>query len=459
MSFKLLSPCGILGYGFPIESFMRGMEYKPDAIVVDAGSTDAGPHKLGSGVAIVSRDAYKKDLLPILTESAKANIPVIIGSAGGAGARVHVEWSLSVIQEIVAEHNLAHRKTAVIWADIPKEAIHNAVDANDITPLGYSVPTLTHEDVDECTGAVAQMGDEPILRAIEMGADVIVCGRAYDPAPFAAIAIHNGCDAGLAYHMGKILECAALCAEPGTTKDCMLGIIDGDHFDIVPLSTQRICTKTSVAAHTFYEKDHPYLLHGPGIMLDLSQCQFSENGDGSVRVTGSKLTRPEQYTIKLEGATKVGYRSFVIAGVRDPILISRLDEVEQAVKAQVQKYFAHLDENSYHINFMNYGQNGVMGDLEPVTELAHEVGVVFEVIAPEQKLANDILSNLRSTFLHYGYTGRKSTAGNLAFPFAPSDVPFGPVYRFSLYHLMNVPNGLDYFPIEWVGGANNGNTL
>ena len=54
---KILSPCGILGYGFPKESFVRGIEMKPDAIVVDAGSTDAGPHKLGAGVAIVSRMA------------------------------------------------------------------------------------------------------------------------------------------------------------------------------------------------------------------------------------------------------------------------------------------------------------------------------------------------------------------------------------------------------------------
>ena len=40
---KILSPCGILGYGFPKESFMNGISEKPDAIVVDAGSTDAGP--------------------------------------------------------------------------------------------------------------------------------------------------------------------------------------------------------------------------------------------------------------------------------------------------------------------------------------------------------------------------------------------------------------------------------
>ncbi|UUZ83750.1 hypothetical protein LJK88_08065 [Paenibacillus sp. P26] len=82
--FKILAPCGMLGYGFPAASFRKGMEYGPDAIVVDAGSTDAGPHKLGAGTAIVSRKAYKKDLEIMITEGTRAGIPILIGSAGEA---------------------------------------------------------------------------------------------------------------------------------------------------------------------------------------------------------------------------------------------------------------------------------------------------------------------------------------------------------------------------------------
>ena len=66
---KILAPCGILGYGFPEASFRQGIEDKPDAIIVDAGATDAGPHKLGAGVAIVSRQACKKDLLLMITSA------------------------------------------------------------------------------------------------------------------------------------------------------------------------------------------------------------------------------------------------------------------------------------------------------------------------------------------------------------------------------------------------------
>jgi hypothetical protein len=46
---RILSPVGMLGYGFPAESFQKGLEKKPHVIAADAGSTDAGPHKLGAG--------------------------------------------------------------------------------------------------------------------------------------------------------------------------------------------------------------------------------------------------------------------------------------------------------------------------------------------------------------------------------------------------------------------------
>lgn len=447
--FKILAPCGMLGYGFPKSSFMNGMAYRPNAIVVDAGSTDAGPHKLGADTAIVSRQACKKDLEIILTEGAKAGIPVIIGSAGGSGAKVHVEWTKAIVMEILREHGISGLKIAVIWADIPHEVVEARLNEGKCEPLGLTVKPLTKERLQATTGIVAQMGHEPIIAALRVGADIIICGRAYDPSPFAAAAIYHGFDPALAYHMGKILECAALCADPGTTKDSMIGILKKDSFIVKPLNEERKCTAVSVAAHTFYEKDHPYLLHGPGIVLDLERCTFEEIGGGAVEVRGSRISKTPVYRVKLEGAMKVAYRTFVVAGIRDPMLIGRIEEVEEAVKRQVAEYYAEIPPEDYQIHFINYGLNGVMGDLEPVRSPAHELGVVFEVVAKTQELANAICGSVRSTFLHYGFEGRKSTAGNLAFPFAPSDVPFGAVYEFSVYHLMEVADGLEMFRNEY----------
>ncbi|HWR62434.1 MAG TPA: acyclic terpene utilization AtuA family protein [Clostridia bacterium] len=447
--FKILSPCGILGYGFPPESFANGIRECPDAIVVDAGSTDAGPHKLGANTAIVSRQACKKDLEYIITAGFENRIPVIIGSAGGSGGRSHVLWTLEIIDEIIAERKLTPLKQAVIWADIPKEEILEKLRQGKVIPLGHKVPELTERVLEETTGVVAQMGIEPILEALENGAQLIICGRAYDPSPFAAAGVFGGFDTAMAYHLGKVLECGALCCEPGTTKDCMMGVLYEDCFEVYPANPRRKCTTVSVAAHTFYEKDHPYILHGPGIVLNLENCEFTAVGEGRVRVKGSRMSSTDTYEIKLEGARRVAYRTFVVAGVRDPILIGKIEEVEEAVKRSVMDQYPEIPQEQYQINFYNYGKNGVMGGLELENAAGHELGVLFEVIAKNQSEASALCSSVRSTFMHYGYEGRKSTAGNLAFPFAPSDVEFGAVYEFSVYHLMETSSGKALFPIEY----------
>jgi hypothetical protein len=448
---RILSPCGILGYGFPEESFLRAFDYEIHGIVVDAGSTDAGPHKLGAGVAIVSRRATKRDLEIIIKNGIQRKIPIIIGSAGGAGAKPHVEWTLDIIKEILKEQKL-RAKISVIWSDFSKEEIIKANKMGKIKPLTPNVPELTEEMIMQSENIVAQMGHEPIVEALANESDIIVCGRAYDPSPFAAIGIYHKKDPGLAYHLGKILECGALCAEPGTTKDSILGTLYEDSFTVQALNPRRICSVTSVSAHTFYEKDHPFILHGPGSYLDLSQCEFKDLGEGIVEVKNSKLVKNDKYYIKLEGARKIAYRTFVIAGIRDPILISNIEEIERKVKEQVRQYYVDVSEKDYSINFYNYGINAVLGEREPETFRGHEIGVLFEVIASSQELANSICSTVRSTFLHFDFELRKSTAGNLAFPFAPSDVEFGPVYEFSIYHLMEInemPFKIDYFVEDW----------
>jgi len=444
---KILAPCGILGYGFPVASFEQGMRDNPDAIIVDAGSTDAGPHKLGAGVAIVSRQACKKDLQRLVRASLGNRIPLIIGSAGGSGAKKHTEWTMDIINEILEEDQLS-AKIKVIWADIPNERVIQSIMDDEIRPMGTNIGKLTEEIINETNGIVAQMGAEPIIAALKENPDIIICGRAYDPSPFAAFGIYHGFDKALSYHLGKILECGALCAVPGTAKDCIMGVLEEGSFSVYPTNPIRKCTVTSVAAHTFYEKDHPYILQGPGIILNLENSNFIQEDERTVKVTDSTIQSTEKYYIKLEGARKVAYRTFVIGGIRDPLLLANLENIEKEVEDGVREYFSEMNKADFNINFINYGLNGVMGELEPDMSIPKEVGVVFEVTAKTQDMASAICSSIRSSFMHYGYEGRKSTSGNLALPFAPSDIDFGPVYEFSVYHLMEVSDGMEMFSIE-----------
>lgn len=435
----VLSPTAILGYGFPKQSFLTAMEHDPDVIGIDAGSIDPGPYYLGAGVSFTDRAAVKRDLALILPEALKRNIPVIIGSAGGAGAKSHLDWNREIIEEIGAECNLRF-KLAVIPADIDKNLLLANLDKT--SPLG-PLPELTRQTVLESEAIVAQMGWEPFAAALDQGADVVLAGRSYDPAVFAAQAIREGFPPGPALHMGKILECAAIAADPGSGGDCMMGILEEDGFVLFPTNPSRRCTIKSVAAHSLYEKSNPWLLPGPGGALDLSEAKYEQVDERTVRVTGSKYV-PGAYQVKLEGVRLAGYRTLAIAGIRDPIFIAQLDQVLADVKTIVEGNFE--DARGYNLHFLTYGINGVMGELEPTPRPCHEIGLIIDVIAPSQEMANTICSFCRSTLLHYGYPGRIATAGNLALPYSPSDIKAGPVYEFCIHHLL--PTEPNFFKAE-----------
>jgi hypothetical protein len=447
---RILAPLGMLGYGFPAESFEAGLARRPHVIGADAGSTDGGPHKLGAGVGIVSRAATRKDLGAMLRGGLELGVPVVVGSAGGSGAEVHLRWTREILEELIREGR--HRvRVAYVHAELDKEFLKAELAAGRITPM-RNVPQLEDKAIDSATRIVAQMGAEPIIHALEAGAQVVIAGRAYDPACFAAYALWTGFPAGPAWHLGKILECGALCAEPGSPGDAMFGVLRGDGFVVEPLNPARRCTETSVAAHTLYEKSHPYLLPGPGGTTDLSACTFRQVDDRAVEVKGSRFVPSPAYTVKLEGAELVAYRTIVVAGIRDPAMLAELPATEGAVVELTRNYFDRIPPAEYRILFHHYGLDGVMGASEPRRGQAtpHEIGLVLEVVAPTQEMADTICAFTRATLLHYGFPGRKATAGNLAFPFAPNDVPLGPVYRFNVYHLLQVEDPTALFPLELV---------
>jgi len=283
------------------------------------------------------------------------------------------------------------------------------------------------------------MGMEPYLKILESSdPDIIVAGRSYDPAPFAAWCVRNGVEISPAWHMGKIMECGGLCAVP--KGSAMIAIMDKDRFDLVPLNPIERCTPLSVAAHTFYEKTRPDRLPGPGGILHLDKAKYEQLSDGrTTRVSGSVFVPSETYQIKLEGVSLLGYRTVFIGGIRDPILIAGLDEFLKTVRKKTEIAFPELtSEPNIKLGFHIYGRDAVMGPLEPTPIPGHEVGILGEVLAPTQEAANGIAGFARTMCLHSSYENQVATAGNYASPLTPLEQQAGEVYRFSIYHLMDI---------------------
>jgi hypothetical protein len=441
-----LSATAILGYGYPISSLEAGLELRPDFIGVDAGSTDGGAYYLGTGTSFTSAQGVRHDLAPLIRAGKALGVPVIVGSSGGAGGDPNVEWLWEITQEIARSEGLSLR-VALIHAEQSKEIVRQALHEGRVTPLG-PVGQATEGDIDRAIRIVAQMGPEPIGAALDLGVDLVLAGRSCDVSIFSAIPLAKGFDPGLTMHAAKIVECGAYCAEPGGAFDCIFTILRPDHFILRALNPARRVTAVSAAAHSLYEQSHPHLIVEPLGTVDVGAARFRELADGSVEISGSQFRPASTYTVKLEGAALVGHRGVSIGGVRDPIAISMIDSSLERARAMVRDAFGEQN-GTYQMNFRVYGRDGVMGPREPnPTVTGHEIGVLIDVIAKTEHLASEITALARSTILHHDYPGRMTVGGSLALPFSPHDAAWGPVYEFSLYHLMEVADPLSAFPIE-----------
>ena len=85
-----------------------------------------------------------------------------------------------------------------------------------------------------------------------------------------------------------------------------------------------------------------------------------------------------------------------------------------------------LQQGSYSIHFRESGGEGT------------SLGLIIDIVGKTQEIADTVCALVRSRMLHCDYEGRKSSAGNLAFPFSPSDIHVGAVYEFSVFHLAKV---------------------
>ena len=442
---RLLGASGQLGYGIPTPGFTTGLARKPDMIGCDMGSIDIGPTYLGKGEMATSPEATRRDLRKVLHGARSLDIPLIIGSAGSAGAGPHLEATLALIRDIARTDGLRFRM-AVMRADMARPMLLEANRMGRILPFD-DMPPLTDEDITGAAHVVGQMGTGPFRHALEADVDVIIAGRACDTGIFAALPTLLGFDTGLAVHMAKIIECASLCCVPGG-RDPILAELDDTGFILESTNPERRATPTSVAAHSMYEQSDPFTVQEPDGMLDLSQAKYEAVDDRRTRVSGAMWRNTDNPTIKLEGARLIGERAVLLAGAADPRFIAQSKEILPKLADLVRDLVCEDQPQDYTLRFRVYGVDGVRMVVPAGEAPPGEIFLMGECIAPTRERASEVVRTCKQYLLHFGYPGRLSTAGNLAFPFTPPEVSLGPAYRFSVYHLLKVDDPDTLFPVE-----------
>lgn len=444
---RVLAASGQLGYGIPEAAMREGLRRAPHFIGCDMGSIDVGPYYLGSGKLATADAITRRDLRLVVTGARQLQVPLLIGTAGTAGAAPHLSQTLAMLHDIARDQGQSLR-VAVIRSDVDRGWLKSMATAGRVRPIG-KIGALDGGTVDRAAHIVGQAGTEAFIRALQLEPDIILAGRACDTAVFASIPLMLGYPAGPATHMAKIIECTSICCLPGG-RDAMLATLYGDRFDLESMNPARAATPVSVAAHSLYEQSDPLTVHEPEGMLHVGSARFEPLDQRRVRVSGAVWHPATQTTIKIEGSEWCGERAVLLAGSCDPRVIENRGAIIDGVRRQVAEIVPNADSAEYQLLFRVYGTGAtslfdIPGSALPVPG---EVFFMVECIAPSADLARAVVTVAKQYLLHYGFPGRLSTGGNIAFPFTPPEISTGSAYRFSIYHIAECDSLSAAFPVE-----------
>jgi hypothetical protein len=257
---------------------------------------------------------------PLLEERMRAVLPLcaakgikIVTNMGGANP----EAAAKKTAEIARSLGLSSLKIAAILGD----DVLDACKQGDLPILEFdgSIKKLGNRIV----SANAYLGAEPMAQALSAGADVVITGRASDPALFLAPMVHafgwamdDWTLLGKGTVAGHLLECAGQItggyfADPGY-KDveglARLGFPIGEVGEDGSLVVTKVASSGgAVTAQTckeqlLYEVHDPTRYLQPDVTADFSQVEVEEIARNRVRITGGRGTaRPD--TLKVS----VGY--------------------------------------------------------------------------------------------------------------------------------------------------------
>jgi len=428
-----------------------GLSHNPDVIVAQGTSSDTGPAYLATGTLYGGSLGIKRGLRAILLSAKGRGIPFIISTGPPAGANQQLEKVLGWVDELAKEANLKLR-IAVISGELDKDYLKRKMRRGSrirrLVDIDRLPEYLSEEDIDHSEHIVGQMGPEPIMKALDLDVDGVITGRALDIALHMAVPLRAGFDKGLAAHMAKTIECASLVTVP-ETSDAVLAVLRKDHFLVSPTNPDSKCTPVSVAAHAFYERPDPNRELNPGGVLDLSGAKYEPYDERTVKVSGSRWV-PAPYAVKIEGARKVGFRTISILGIRDKRMIGQIDWCLEQARKHVEAHLQPLRPGvDYHLLYRVYGKNGVLGEAEPLKQTeSHELGLIVEAIAPQEEVSENVCELAGRKLLHMDYPGRIATAANVAHPYSPTANNLGPVYRWSIWHLLELEDPCEPFRIE-----------
>jgi hypothetical protein len=422
----------------------RALAEGVDVISGQGNGMDGGPAYLGSGE---TPPPSATDLAPAILGAKRAGIPFVFSLGGRAGADAHVAPYLDLLDGIARDAG-APIRAAFLRGEIDKryvlDKLRDGVRMRRLVETPRLPEWLAAEHVEASTRIQAQMGVEPLLRGLELyeagEVDGVLAGRALDLAVHMAYPLSQGFDHAVAAHMAKVIECGGLVCDPPNPFTAVIAELSRDgSFLVRPVDPDLRCTVKSVASHALYEREDPFREVNPGGILDIGDAVYEQVDERSVRCSGARW-EPIDYAVKLEGVASLGYETIVLGVAREPDLLVKLEpfvrEKIEVGRAQViEGGLARADE--FRVVVHRFGG-----------EAAGETALLLRVVGPTAEISFKIANTVRGALTQGNYEGRKTTAGNLAFPLSKAFLQTGEAYVFNVWHLLPLADPLEPFPLS-----------
>jgi hypothetical protein len=350
---------------------------------------------------------------PLLRDRMEAVLPAcaaqgirIITNMGAANPQGAAQEVLAVAREL----GIAKLKVAVVHGD----DVLAQVMARELGVMESGLPLAALKD--SVISANAYLGAEPIVRALQSGADVVITGRVSDPALFLAPLIHEFGWAhddwkllGQGILVGHLLECAGQVtggyfADPGyrdvpnlATLGFPIAEVSADGRAVITkvAGSGGCVTTATCAAQLLYVIEDPARYLQPDVVADFSGVTLEQAGSDRVRVGGAS-GRPRPADLKVTVGCREGFIGEGQISYAGPGAVTRGELALEVLRTRL----ASMGLNGLDRRFELIGVNSILGDSLSQGFEPAEVRARVAVRAASRKEAERVANEVEAMYLN-----------------------------------------------------------
>ena len=328
----------------------------------------------------------------------------IIGNMGAASPRGAQEAAIDVAREL----GLHGQKVAAVLGD------NVLARVAELDPVVNEIGSRVSEFGDRLIAAHAYIPADPIVEALELGADLVITGRVGDASLFLAPMVYEfewGADSwdllAKGIVVGHLLECAGQ-VTGGYFADPPYKVVPDLHrlgFPIAEITAEgeSIITKTlesggvvspaTCAEQMLYEVDDPANYIEADVITDFSDIGFEEAGPDRVRIVGTVRGKPKPELLKVNLGVREGYRAEGTIFYAGPGAYERAMLAADVIRQRLEKVTGLRADA---LRFDLIGVNSLYGPPGDVQEVPWELGLRVAGRARERAEAWKIMHELET---------------------------------------------------------------